>query len=129
MINSQITEVPLKLPTSSLHIKLTFKFSDLILSNTLAGLKRFSAPRSKSKCIYNGFDFKRVQSLISKEIKEKFQIKAKYLIGMVATFSIYKDYKTYIDAAISVCRKREDVTFISIGGGDYSAYKKNLKTL
>ena len=127
MINNQITEVPLKLPAGFFTYKFTFKFSDLILSNTLAGLKCFSAPRSKSKCIYNGFDFQRVQSLNSKrEIKEKFQIKTKYLIGMVATFSIYKDYKAYIEAAISVCKKREDVTFISIGGGDYSAYKKKV---
>ena len=37
---------------------------------------------------------------------------------MVASFSIRKDYKTYLNAATNILERRNDVTFLAIGGGD-----------
>ncbi len=127
MINNQITEVPLFLKGPQLFNTIAFRFSDLILSNTIEGLKRFRISKNKSSCIYNGFDFERIKGLRSKEdISSKFKIKTRYLVGMVATFSFYKDYQTYISASIYICQKRTDVTFICVGSGDYSLYENQI---
>ena len=56
MINSQITNVTLIKST-----KVTFLFSNVIVANSMAGLKAYNAPDYKSLCIYNGFDFNRLK--------------------------------------------------------------------
>jgi len=99
--------------------KLTFPFSDVIISNSKAGLKSYGLKNNKKGIvIYNGFDLNRIEHLEDKEIiKNSFSIKTKYVIGMVATFSDKKDYKTFIKAADYVLQKRDDVTFVAVGNG------------
>lgn len=127
MINNQITDAPLKVKGGLLSYKLTFLFSDRIIANAYAGLKSYKAPRKKSTVIYNGFDFGRIRNLTSKEkIREKFQLNTKFVVGMVASFSNHKDYATYIQAANLVLENRNNVTFICIGSGDDSKYKKMI---
>ena len=127
MINNQITDAPLKVDNGLLSHKLTFPFSNLIISNSYAGLKAYNAPENKSIVIYNGFDFRRIKNLASKEeIKEKFKIKTRYVVGMVASFSATKDYQSYISLSIQICYKRNDVTFICVGSGDDSFYKRQI---
>jgi glycosyltransferase involved in cell wall biosynthesis len=41
----------------------------------------------------------------------------KKAVGMVAEFSDYKDYPTYLQAAGMILRKRNDVVFVAVGGG------------
>ena len=99
--------------------KITFPFSDVILANSNAGLKAYNAPVHKSVCIYNGFDFNRIEMLNDKkDIRRKFHIDTEKVVGMVATFSDYKDYETYISAAKMILQKRNNVTFLAIGGGE-----------
>lgn len=130
MINNQITNTTKKQSKLLFGSNLTFLFSDLIVSNTQAGLEVYKAPKKKSKVIYNGFDFNRVNRLIPKgEVKEKFGIKTKFVVGMVATFGKNKDYQTYIDAAKAVLKKKSDVTFLSIGSGDCSLLEDSLNSL
>ena len=118
MINNQITDAPLKVNHGLLSHKLTFPFSDLIVSNSKAGLKSYNAPQYKTKVIYNGFDFNRIQNLPSKEtLKQKFRINTKKVIGMVASFSDNKDCETYISAAQVILQRRHDITFLAIGNG------------
>ena len=114
LINSQITDAPNKINWFSkfgIQTKINFLFSDVILANSYAGLKSYNIENSnKSKVIYNGFDIARIQNLKKQdEIRNKFKLHTKFIIAMVASFSDKKDYKTYIQAAISVLENRKDV--------------------
>jgi glycosyltransferase involved in cell wall biosynthesis len=127
MINNQITEVPINIKGRRLFNSFAFRFSDLILSNTNAGIEKFKVSRNKSKCIYNGFDFKRLEVVTdSEDVRQNFHIQTKYLVGMVATFSTFKDYQSYISAALQICQRREDVSFLCVGNGDSSFYQKQI---
>jgi glycosyltransferase involved in cell wall biosynthesis len=78
--------------------------------------------------IYNGFDFNRIKDLSAKKsIREKFNISTPFVVGMVASFSEKKDYKTFINAAILVLEKRNDVTFLCIGSGDDTQYRQMVR--
>ena len=107
--------------------KLTFPFSDYIVGNSYAGLKSYRAPEKRSMVIYNGFDFKRINGIIPEDIiRAQLEIHTKYLIGMVASFSENKDYRTYFSAACSILNKRKDITFLAIGNDTDSADSKGL---
>ena len=124
LINNQITDAPAHLPSAILSHKLSFPFSDKIIANSYAGLKAYKAPEKKSDVIYNGFDFNRISELKSKEsIRAKFNLKTKYMIGMVASFSSFKDYSTYLKAANIILKIKKDITFLCIGAGDDSQAK------
>jgi len=128
MINNQITDAPLKVSNSFLSHKLTFPFSDRIISNTYAGLQSYDASKSKSLVIYNGFNFKRIGNLDAKDvIRRKFGIDTRNVVGMVATFSVKKDYKTYIEAANKVLTEYKDITFLCIGSGNSESYELMVK--
>lgn len=119
MINNQITDAPSKFKKSILDHKITFPFSNKIVSNSKAGLVAYKAPINKSIVIYNGFDFDRIKNTQSEKItRSKFKITTRFVVGMAATFSNFKDYPTYIKAAGYVLNKRNDVTFLCIGPGD-----------
>jgi glycosyltransferase involved in cell wall biosynthesis len=109
--------------------KLTFPFSDIIAANSFAGLKAYNVSENKSWCLHNGFDFKRIEGLADKEeVKNKFGIKTRFVIGMVASFSDKKDYDTFIKSAYLVLEKRTDVTFVAVGDGDnFEKIKENIK--
>jgi glycosyltransferase involved in cell wall biosynthesis len=90
----------------------------------MAVFKAYGAPLDKSGVIYNGFNFSRLSQLPStEEIRTKFNITTKFVVAMVATFSAYKDYKTYIKGALEVLKTRDDVSFLCIGDGDDSAFR------
>lgn len=128
MINNQIADAPIKVSKGILSHKSTFLFSDKLIANTTAGLKSYSAPSGKSKVIYNGFEFNRINNLEqSASVKNKFGIKTKYVVGMIATFYNKKDYATYINAANDILNSRNDVTFICVGDGDSSKDKELVK--
>jgi glycosyltransferase involved in cell wall biosynthesis len=120
-INAMISDAPLKLKVFSktwIRSKLTFPFSDIILSNSYAGLKSYNAPKNKNYCIHNGFDFERLKKIEDKEnVKSKFGIETDKVVGMVASFSDKKDYTTYIKAANTLLQRRNDITFLAIGDG------------
>ena len=121
LVNSMITDSSYKnniLRKGWMRAKITFPLSDVIVANSLAGLRAYRAPKRKSVCIYNGFDPKRIQNLISPEvIRKKFNIQTPIVVGMVASFTERKDYKTYIFAAQKILHQRTDVTFLAIGDG------------
>ncbi|MFP7754061.1 glycosyltransferase [Thermodesulfobacteriota bacterium B35] len=98
--------------------KLTFPFSDAIVANSKAGLKAYNAPKKKSCCIYNGFDFSRITGLEERElILKRYRITTPLVVGMVATFSDNKDFLTFINAAQHILETRRDVTFLAVGDG------------
>lgn len=129
MINNQIANAPSKVSNSILSHKLSFPFSDMILANSFAGIKAYNAPESKSRVIYNGFNFSRINNLNDIEsIRKKFNITTKLIVGMVASFSDMKDYESYIKAANIILSNNKDVTFLCIGAGDDSHYKQMVKS-
>lgn len=125
LINSQITDAPENPSIALLGPRITFPFSDKIVANSFAGLKAYNAPSEKSSVIYNGFDFKRLAHLSDPdEIRHRFGITTKHVVGMVATFYYRKDYETYLMGAQMVLEQVPDVTFLCIGDGDDAPYKK-----
>jgi len=125
LVNGMVTDtiVTNRLQSKSwLRAKITFPFSDVIVGNSLAGLKAYGAGRNKSICIYNGFDLERLENLISPEQlrKEIFgdnngQL---FIIGMVAAFEQRKDYSTLLDSAIKLCAvENNKYCFLLVGEG------------
>lgn len=120
-LNSMISTAPPKLSRFSKRFffnVISYPFSDVILSNSKAGLYSFRVPKNKGKCIHNGFDLERTRIKTSENsIREKFGIKTKNIVGMTGAFHDRKDYNTFIKAANLVLKSKEDVTFVAIGDG------------
>ena len=99
----------------------------MVIGNSKAGLIAYNAPRLKSVCIPNGFNFKRIKTLIpNSQIRAEIAVDTTYIIGMVASFSKYKDYQTYFAAAHLLLNKRTDITFLAIGNDTESELSKSL---
>lgn len=109
-----------------LRAKLTFPFSSTIVGNSEAGLAAYNAPKNKSFLIYNGFNFKRIGNLIDKNIiRNELKIHTTFVVGMVASFSKYKDYETYFHAAQLLLSQRSDITFLAIGNNTDTVLAQN----
>jgi glycosyltransferase involved in cell wall biosynthesis len=133
LINSMITNAPEKIGIFDkkwIRSKLSFPFSDIITGNSRAGIVAYNAPLYKSFYIHNGFDFKRIEKISEREIiRDILNINTRYIVGMVATFSGAKDYKTFFAAADLILNRRKDVTFIAIGNNtDSLACRNHIKT-
>jgi glycosyltransferase involved in cell wall biosynthesis len=127
LINSQITDAPEIIPRGLVSPYIAFKFSDRIIANSFAGINAYNPPREKSTVIYNGFNFTRTGALKPKdEIRNKFGIYTKHVIGMVASFSVLKDYQTFIEAGMIVITQIPDVTIVCVGSGDVVQYRMNI---
>ena len=142
MINGMIRNATNNLGWRNKHwrrAKLTFPFSNAIVSNSYAGIKAYGASLSKSICIHNGFDLERINLVKEKEfIKKKLCISTTNIVGMVASFTSNKDYETYILAAQNLLKEKEDVTFLAVGDGENlskcqkmveSPFRKKIKFL
>lgn len=109
-----------------LRARIVFPFAHLIIGNSKAGLAAYNAPIKKSTVIYNGFNFKRINNLRSDtEIRKELNIKTEFIVGMVASYSDFKDYPTYFRAAQLLLNNREDVTFLAIGNNTDSELSWN----
>lgn len=134
LINGNITDAPAGLnifDSRYFRAKLTFPFSDIVLGNSFAGLEAYRAPRSKSRCIHNGFDFKRIKNLEDPEsVRSRLGIKPGKVVGMVGAFHQRKDYKTFIQAATLLLESGQEVNFIAIGDGpEWSRCKASIKSI
>jgi glycosyltransferase involved in cell wall biosynthesis len=121
IINGVIRNAPLAIKQSYrdwVIYQLSFRLADFVLANSYAGLVSYGAPRYKSRCIHNGFDFSRLENLQNVEwIRRRFVIGAPKVVGMVAKFEMRKDYKTFILAAMRILERRGDVMFVAVGDG------------
>lgn len=108
--------------------KLTFGFSDVIVGNSYSGIDAYSADLKKSFVIYNGVHLNRFENKYSKEAtREKFNVKPKYVVGMVGAFHSRKDWYTFFSAAKLILSQRKDICFISIGDGkNINDFKKMM---
>lgn len=117
-VNGMITNASLNsnLSKEKVFSKLSFPLSNIIISNSKAGLNAYKAPKNKSIYIHNGFNTERInKNICSEQIKNELGINTEFVIGMVASFSEKKDYATYFSAAQILLKSRKDVIFISIG--------------
>lgn len=121
LVNGNITDAPTKMPFFDKRLyraKLTFPFSEIIVGNSLAGLKSYKVSEKKGICIYNGFDQNRISGLKVKTLtREEFRLNTDKCVGMVASFTDLKDYITFIRAALMILKERKDVTFVAVGDG------------
>ncbi|MEX0274880.1 MAG: glycosyltransferase [Flavobacteriaceae bacterium] len=121
LINGNIVNAPEHMgyfDERRVRAKLTFPFSTAVVGNSWAGLKIYKVPERKRVCIYNGFDTNRVLNLEEDQsIRDRFTIGTPKVVGMVGTFSIKKDFETFIKAGLLVLKQRKDVTFIAVGDG------------
>lgn len=121
-INGIIADAPKKIhwyQKPYIRGQLTYPFSDVVLSNSLAGIKSYDAPVNKTFCIYNGIDMARFQNLRnSQELKKEIGIENfSYVVGMVGAFHDRKDYITFVEAAKKVISQQKDICFLLVGEG------------
>lgn len=97
----------------------SFFLSKRVIANSKAGLIAHGKKTSrKYRYIHNGFDFNRLSIEQSKEeLRKKFGLNTKYVVGMVGNFLEAKDYITFTRAALNMLAKRNDVMFVGIGDG------------
>lgn len=101
-----------------LFFNIDYYFSDLILSNSKAGLEAYQVNGTKSKVIWNGVYLERFQQkFVTNKVKDEFGVKTDFMIVMVASFWISKDYDLFINIAKKIKEIRDDVTFIAVGDG------------
>ncbi len=100
--------------------KLMLRLADARVANSRAGFEsRGLLPASSGNyVIYNGLDMRRFQES-PKRLKQAFGFDCgdRKVVGMVAEFSDYKDFPTFIRAAQLVLARRNDVVFVAVGGG------------
>lgn len=121
-INGIIADAPVDIAwhhKNYIRGKITYLFSDVVLSNSLAGIKSYGAPTNKTYCIYNGIDMARFTNLTPPlQLKKELGIeKFKFVVGMVGAFHDRKDYYTYTEAAIKVVAQQKEICFLLIGEG------------
>jgi len=130
MINGMVVDVPERRNIFNkywMRAKLTFPLSDYIVGNSAAGLIAYSAPAKRKVLIANGFNFQRLEGLVPKEVvRKELGISEEYVIGMVASFSERKDYKTFYDASQLLLEKRSDLIFLAIGSNTDSCESRNM---
>jgi len=130
IVNGMVVDAPTKqniLNKPWFRAKLTFPFSNYIIGNSKAGLAAYKVPKNKSFFIYNGYNFQRTNNITKSDIiREQLNVNSKYVIGMVASFSKEKDYKTYFSAAELLLRQRNDIFFLAIGSNTDSVLSKSL---
>lgn len=100
------------------------RLSDFRVANSDAGLRSRGLHQDGKRnfVVHNGFDRGRIGGLRGDTSKSVAAVEppppGKSVVGMVAEFSAYKDYRTYVLAALDLLRRRQDVVFWAIGGGE-----------
>lgn len=118
-VNGHIADAPVHLHKLSFHYLITkigFRFSDIVLSNSQAGLRSYKVSGSKCRVIYNGLDLERFDDLPdTEEIRSLYGITTRYLVIMVASYIPGKRYDEFVNLAKTFSSKRNDVTFLAVG--------------
>jgi glycosyltransferase involved in cell wall biosynthesis len=100
--------------------KLMLHLADARVANSKAGFTSRGIPHDgpRNYVIYNGLDLERFESrALHNGEKLGFQANGCKVVGMVAEFSDYKDFPTFIRAAQDVSARRQDVVFLAVGDG------------
>jgi len=117
-INYSIQEADPRLSYRHLIQRIILKLSKNIIANSYAGLKVYGVEK-KGRVIYNGLDFSRFD-------KTRTRNDNKFIVGIVANLTDYKDYYTFFNAISMLQEKINNLVVHVIGGGKltetYKAY-------
>lgn len=116
-INYSIQEADPRLSYRHLVQRLILKLSKNVIANQYAGLRVYGVEK-KGKVIYNGLDFNRFNKVRTRNDN-------KFVIGIVANLTDYKDYYTFFDAIKILQEKVENLEVHIIGGGKLTQTYKN----
>jgi glycosyltransferase involved in cell wall biosynthesis len=112
--------------------KLMLRLAEARVANSKAGFgSRGMQPDAPGNyVIYNGLDLDRFESRASPNDETlPFDANGRKVVGMVAEFSDYKDFSTFIRAAREVLARRQDVVFVAVGDGkNLDACKRMVST-
>lgn len=61
----------------------------------------------------------------SEEIRAKYRVKTKYLIGHIGRFTVQKNHSFLIDVFSELCKNRNDCTLMLVGNGEFLENIKN----
>jgi glycosyltransferase involved in cell wall biosynthesis len=103
--------------------KLAFIISDVIVTNSNAGLIAKRAPKDKSVVIYNGYDYQRQNNIKDiQTIRKELDINTPYIISMASRIAPQKDIDMLVNTARILLNERDDITFLMIGDGPQLEY-------
>ncbi len=132
-INYSIQEADPRLSYRHLIQRFILKLSKYVIANQYAGLRVYGVEK-KGKVIYNGLDFSRFmkkktedrgQKIEDRSQKLEKRVEEKFVIGIVANLTDYKDYYTFFDAIKILQDKIENLEVHIIGGGKLTQVYKD----
>lgn len=123
-----IQDAPAVMPPSlARRSRWAFAAADAVVGNSRAGIDAYGPPPHKTRLIPSGFDLSRLGAAQDPQwLRREYGLEATHIVGMVATFSNYKDHPTLIRAAELVLAQRRDVVFVMVGGGPTMAQVQAL---
>ena len=132
LVTSMISNANFNIKPNSfgmLFFKSSCFFSNIILSNSQAGIEAYKLSAKKSRVIYNGVNFERFTKKVDKcSMRKKIKVDTTYMLIMVASVNKKKDYDLFLDVAKQVNKYRDDTTFVSVGAGsELDRLKKRIK--
>ena len=117
-----------------LSIRLQSLLADRFVANSYAGFKnRFKKMKPNFKVIYNGIDLQRFKISHSDSAKIRIMYnldRFEYVVSMIASLSINKDYDTLIHAIPLVLKFKPKTIFLFVGdGSERHRLEKKVKEL
>lgn len=108
---------------SYLPIETLFALVSLLSTKVIAvseDVKKFLErylPEDNVQVIYNGIDLKKFDENVARPstIRNEFHLNGKYVVAMVGRIAEVKGVEDYIESAIKVLKKRDDVAFLIVG--------------
>lgn len=118
-----------KLSFKYFFFRIDILFSNVILSNSKAGITAYKITSAKAATVYNGVNLERFNQKFNPEFeRQRLGITTPYMIIMVSAFSDLKDYDLFLNVAKEIMKLREDVTFVGVGDGPkFDHIKQRIK--
>lgn len=119
LVSAFIQDAPITLSRGvRLRSQLAFRFSRAVVGNSSAGIRAYAPPPARTVLIPTGYDLARLgPETDTGLLRSKHGLGTARIVGMVASFSEFKDQPTLIRAAQRILRARQDVVFVFVGDG------------
>lgn len=117
VINGTIRDTDPRRNYRQLYTLLVLRLSKHIVANSYAGLKAYGVEK-KGSVIYNGID-------LSRFLVQKKPVTSKFIVGIVANLTEYKDYFTFFDAIHFLYKRIDNLEVHVFGDGRFAqSYKE-----
>jgi glycosyltransferase involved in cell wall biosynthesis len=120
LINGAIRDAPIKLNSMMKIEKYLYKYYDIVVANSLAGLKAYGQQYVSNRyVIHNGYDMDRVPRITKQESRNLLNLDSdSFVVTMVACLAKRKDHKTFINAAVRCLNVDSNFKFVIVGDGE-----------